>query len=212
MSDLHILTMVNRGQSVQGSELYVYHIVTRKKMDLGQIISFDKNKRNTLYHFFFEKEQMNSKGEDFIQILHDHYTNDGLTMDKENADVAIKYVGQTIRAIREVIVEMIRLQEYPEYPSRLSCLYAAKSYEDALKWKELFDSYYRKVLQIVKLRVIGNIFEGDGNLLPKEDGIPFSRKIEQARKYWKGNINNELPELLINGKIEVVEIIDEFAT
>ncbi|MRN51880.1 DUF2441 domain-containing protein [Paenibacillus sp. LC-T2] len=197
---------------MQGSELYVYHIVTRKKMDLGQIISFDKNKRNTLYHFFFEKEQMNSKGEDFIQILHDHYTNDGLTMDKENADVAIKYVGQTIRAIREVIVEMIRLQEYPEYPSRLSCLYAAKSYEDALKWKELFDSYYRKVLQIVKLRVIGNIFEGDGNLLPKEDGIPFSRKIEQARKYWKGNINNELPELLINGKIEVVEIIDEFAT
>lgn len=196
---------------MQESELYVYHIVTRKKMDLGQIISFDKNQKNTLYHFFFEKEQMNSKGEDFIKILHGHYTNDGLTMDKENADVAVRYVGQTIRAIREVIVEMVRLQDYPEYPSRLSCLYAAKSYEDALQWKELFDSYHRKVLQIVKLRVIGNIFEGDGNLLPKEDGIPFSRKIEQAREYWKGNVKNELPELLINGKIEVVEIIDEFS-
>jgi hypothetical protein len=36
-------------------------------------------------------------------------------MNKENAEVAIKYVGQTIRAIREVIVEMVRLQEYPEY-------------------------------------------------------------------------------------------------
>ncbi|EEM16741.1 hypothetical protein bpmyx0001_23670 [Bacillus pseudomycoides DSM 12442] len=132
-------------------------------------------------------------------------------MNKENAEVAIKYVDQTIRAIREVIVEMVRLQEYPEYPSRLSCLYAAKSYEDALKWKELFDSYNRKVLQIVKLRVIGNSFEGDGNLLPKEDGVPFSRKIEQAKEYWKGNVKNELPELLINGKIEVVEIIDDFS-
>ncbi|MEW4153810.1 DUF2441 domain-containing protein, partial [Bacillus thuringiensis] len=93
-----------------------------------------------------------------------------------------------------------------------SCLYAAKSYEDALKWKALFDSYNREVLQIVKLRVIGSSFEGDGNLLPKEDGIPFSQKIEQARKYWKGNIRNELPELLINGEIEVVEIIDDFSS
>ena len=192
------------------NKLYVYHIVTRKKMSIGQIINFDKNQNNTLYRFFFEKEQLNSKGEDFIQILHGHYTKEGLNLNKENADVAINYVDQTIRAIREVIVEMVRLQEYPEYPSRLSCLYAAKNYEDVLKWKELFDSYNRKVLQIVKLRVNGNSFEGDGNLLPKEDGVSFSQKIEQAREYWKGNIRNELPELLINGKIEVVEIIEDF--
>ncbi|AIQ57652.1 DUF2441 domain-containing protein [Paenibacillus borealis] len=195
---------------MQDNDLYVYHIVTRKKMDLGQIICFDSDQKNTLYRFFFEKEQLNSKGEDFMQILHGQYTNDGLKMDKENADVAIRYADQTIRAIREALVEMVRLQEYPEYPSRLSCLYAAKSYEDALKWKELFVAHHRKVLQIVKLRVQGSIFEGDGNLLPKEDGIPFSRKIEQAREYWKGNILNELPELLISGTIEVAEIIDEF--
>ncbi len=193
------------------NELYVYHIVTRKKMSLGQIINFDKNQNNTLYHFFFERKHLNSQGEDFIQILQGHYTNEGLNMNKENAEVVIKYVDQTIRAIREVTVEMVRLQEYPEYPSRLSCLYAAKSYGDVLKWKELFDSYNRKILQIVKLRVIGNSFEGDGNLLPKEDGVPFSQKIEQARDYWKGNVKNELPELLINGKIEVVEIIDDFS-
>jgi hypothetical protein len=66
-------------------------------------------------------------------------------------------------------------------------------------------------LQVVKLNVVGNYFEGDGDLLPKEDGASFSKKIEQAREYWKGNINNELPELLINGKIEVVEIIDDFS-
>lgn len=192
------------------NELYVYHIVTRKKMSLGQIINFDKNQRNTLYSFFFEKEQLNSKGEDFFYILHEHYSSEGMSLNTEDANVAIKYAGQTIRAIREVIVEMVRLQEYPEYPSRMSCLYATKKYEDVLKWKELFISFDRKVLQIVKLRVIGNSFEGDGNLLPKEDGVPFSKKIEQAREYWRGNMNNELPELLIDGEIEVVEIIDDF--
>ncbi len=194
------------------NELYAYHLVTRNKMTLGQVIHFDMDQKNTLYRFFFEREQLNAKGEDFIQILYGHYTNKGLNLSKENAEVAIQYVGQTIRAIREIIVEMIRLQEHPEYPSRLSCLYAAKSYEDALKWKEVFDTYNRNVLQMVKLRVMGSCFEGDGNLLPKEDGAPFSQKIEQAREYWKGNVKGELTELLINGEIEVVEIIHDFSS
>ncbi|KXY14748.1 DUF2441 domain-containing protein [Bacillus sp. FSL K6-0067] len=191
---------------------FVYHIVTRKKMKIGQSIQFNKNQTNTLFHFFFEREHLNSSGEDSIQILKEHYTNEELHIKNENATVVMNYMDQTIRAIRETIVEMVRLQAYPDYPSRLSCLYAAKSYEDALKWKALFDSYNREVLQIVKLRVIGSSFEGDGNLLPKEDAIPFSQKMEQSRKYWKGNANNELPELLINGEIEVVEIIDDFAS
>ncbi|MFD3218169.1 DUF2441 domain-containing protein [Bacillus sp. BR_7a] len=191
---------------------FVYHIVTRKKMKIGQSIQFNKNQTNTLFHFFFERKHLNSNGEDSIQILKGHYTNEELHIKNENATVVMNYMDQTIRAIRETIVEMVRLQEYPDYPSRLSCLYAAKSYEDALKWKALFDSYNREVLQIVKLRVIGSSFEGDGNLLPKEDAIPFSQKMEQAREYWKGNVNNELPELLINGEIEVVEIIDDFSS
>lgn len=193
------------------NEFYVYHIVTRKKMSVGQIISFDENQKNTLYKFFFEREHLNAKGEDFIKILYGHYSDEGLNMNKENAEVAINYVSQTIRAIREVIVEMVRLQEYPEYPSRLSCLYATKSYDDALKWKEVFDSNNRRVLQIVKLRVNGRSFEGDGTLLPKEDGVSFAEKIEQARDYWKGNVNNQLSELLVSGKIEVVEIIDDYS-
>ncbi|MDI7742346.1 DUF2441 domain-containing protein [Lysinibacillus fusiformis] len=195
---------------MKGHNFIVYHVVTRKEMKLGQIIDFNQNQYNTLYHFFFEGDLFNSNGEDFFQILHRHHTKEGLNLNPEDADVAIKYAGKTIRAIREMIVEMVRLQEYPEYPSRLSCLYAAKTYEEALKWKELFAFYKRKVLQIVKLKVSGNCFEGDGNVLPKEDGAPFSKKFEQAREYWKGNVHNELPELLINRRIEVVEIVDEF--
>ena len=179
-------------------------------MHLGQTIHFESNEKNTLYRFFFEKEQMNTNGEDFFQILRGNYSNDGLHLDKENADVVVNYAGLTIRAIREVIVEMVRLQEYPHYPSRLSCLYVTKSYEDVLKWKAVFESYNRQILQIVKLRVNGNCFEGDGELLPKDDGISFARKIEQARAYWQGNENNELSEILIDGIIEVVEIIEDF--
>lgn len=180
-------------------------------MTLGQIIIFGKNQNNSLYHFFFEREHRNVEGEDFFQILHGNYSKEGLILNQENADLALRYFDQTIRAIRETIVEMVRLQEYPEFPSRLSCLYAAKSYEDALKWKGIFEIHNRKVLQVVRLKVIGKSFEGDGALLPKEDGCSFSIKIEQAREYWKGNVRNELPELLIDGIIEVVEIIDDYS-
>lgn len=204
------MNVTDRSQNMRENEMYVYHIVTRKKMSIGQTINFDKNQKNTLYNFFFEREHINSEGEDFFQILYGNYSDEGLNINKEDAEVAINYVSQTIRAIREVIVEMVRLQEYPEYPSRLSCLYATRSYDDALKWKKVFDSYNRKVLQIVKLRVNGSSFEGDGSLLPKEDGASFARKIEQAQKYWKGNVRNTLPELLVSGKIEVVEIIDDY--
>ncbi|WP_342559708.1 DUF2441 domain-containing protein [Psychrobacillus sp. FSL W7-1457] len=192
------------------NELVVYHIVTRNKMRVGQIIDFSENQKNTLYHFFFEKEQLNSKGEDFVQIFQNQYTNEGVNLTKEEAEVGLKYLDQTTRAIRETIVEMVRLEEYPNYPSRLSCLYATKSLEDALKWVDLFNSYNRQVLQLVKLRVDGKTFEGDASHLPKEDGVPFAKKIEQAREYWQGNVNSGLPEMLVDGKIEVVEILEEY--
>ncbi|MCM3357696.1 DUF2441 domain-containing protein [Psychrobacillus sp. MER TA 171] len=192
------------------NELVVYHIVTRNKMRVGQIIDFSENQKNTLYHFFFEKEQLNSKGEDFVRIFQNQYTNEGVNLTKEDAEVGLKYLDQTTRAIRETIVEMVRLEEYPNYPSRLSCLYATKSLEDALKWVDLFNSYNRQVLQLVKLRVFGKSFEGDASFLPKEDGISFAKKIEQAREYWKGNVISGLPEMLVDGKIEVVEILEEY--
>lgn len=190
--------------------LIVYHIVTRKKMKVGQIVNFEENQRNTLYRFFFEREHLNSKAEDFIEIFQNQFTVEGLKLTKEDAEVGRQYFDQTIRAIRETVTEMVRLEEYPDYPSRLSCLYATKNFEDALKWVEIFNSYNRQVLQLVSLRVFGKSFEGDASLLPKEDGASFSRKIEQARDYWKGNVKSELPELLVDGKIEVVEIIKEY--
>jgi hypothetical protein len=62
------------------------------------------------------------------------------------------------------------------------------------------------------IQILSAHYTSDGLKMDKEDAVPFFRKIEQAREYWKGNVNNELPELLISGKIEVVEIIEEFSS
>ncbi len=68
----------------------------------------------------------------------------------------MKYTDQTIRAVRETIVEMVRLQEYPEYLQGYLAYMLLKAMKMLLKWKALFDSYNRDVLQIVKLLVSGN--------------------------------------------------------
>ena len=59
-------------------EQYVYHLVTRNKMQLGQILHFGQHEKNTLYRFFFEKEHRNVQGEDAFQILRSSNSENGL--------------------------------------------------------------------------------------------------------------------------------------
>lgn len=64
-------------------------------------------------------------------------------------------------ALRELALEEIRQKYYPNYPSILSSLYVSKNLEDASKWAQNFININRNILQIVKLRVTGNLFTGD---------------------------------------------------
>lgn len=85
------------------AEFYAYHIVTRKTMSIGQIIHFDKNQTNTLYHFFFEREQLNSNDEDSIQILKRHYINEELHINNENAKVVLNYMIKQLERLEKLL-------------------------------------------------------------------------------------------------------------
>ena len=187
-----------------------YHLVTNTRLELGQKIIFSDKSKNKLYDFFFKKEFLNKEGSDYFGIINSGISNTGLVLNNEDTEVVLKYMNITIRGIRELIVEIVRLEKYSKYPSRLNCLYVAKSYEDIIKWKKIFESYGRKILQIVKLETNGNHFEGDGELLPKEDGLCFDTKIKQAEKYWARTSDIELSEVLIDGEIIVTEIVKDY--
>jgi hypothetical protein len=188
----------------------IYHLVTRNKMTSGQSIHLGKDAPNTLARFFFEKQIVNSKGEDFYQILNNNYSDGQIILGAEDAELAARYADVTSRAVREVILEMVRLQDFPQRPSRLSCLYGARTVDEALRWKDIFESHNRKALQIARLTFDGNYFEGDGDSLPSLGGEPFSVKIQQAQVYWRGNTGSALREILVDGNIRVIEIVEEF--
>ena len=186
-----------------------YHIVTRERFEVGQKLVFKAETNNRLYDFFFKKEFINSDGKDAFQAIKAGVSSNGLQLGIEDTSLLLKYNDITIRGIRELVVEIVRLKKYSNYPSRLNCLYVSESYEDIIKWKKIFESYKRNIVQIVKINANGNYFAGDGDLLPKEDAISLDKKINQAINYWENKSMPTLPEVLVDGDIEIVQIIEE---
>ncbi len=180
-----------------------YHLVTRKPMYKGQVIDFSNGEHNRLYTFWMEREERTEDGRDVFDVL-----NDGDA--KENTKVVSSYVFGQSRAVRETIAELVRVKSFPDLPSRFSCLYVCKTLEETMKWKENFESYNREVLQIVKLKTDKPAFTGDASLLPKVNGESFDKKLQQAYQYWSGETNGDMEETLISGKIEVVDIIEDY--
>ena len=174
-------------------EKYFYHVVTEKPMYVGQHIVFDENHHNGVWRRVNEK----------LDIVSDIYNNP-----KKYKDIELEH--HTSVALRELALEQVRVEKYPNYPSRMACLYVSKTLEEAEKWFDYFVSLGRPTFQIVKLKVNGNVFYGDaekcfdGKLSEKENLI-------LAEKYWKNADFNEnsIIEILVDGEIEVIEIVKE---
>ncbi len=172
-------------------EKYFYHVVTEKPMYVGQHIVFDENHHNGVW------QRVNEKND----IVCDIYNNP-----KKYKDIELEH--HTSVALRELALEQVRVEKYPNYPSRMACLYVSKTLEEAEKWFDYFVSLGRPTFQIVKLQVNGNMFYGDaencfdGKLSEKENLI-------LAEKYWKNEDFNEssIIEMLVDGDIEVAEIV-----
>lgn len=184
-----------------------YHLVTRMPMHKGQVIDFSKGEHNRLYEFWMKREERAEDGSDVFELLRGKKI-----MNSEDMALVSNYVFHQSRAVRETITELVRVKWFQNRPSRFSCLYVSSTMEEALKWKENFESYNRSVLQIVKLKSDQPSFTGDAALLPGINGESFDKKIKQACEYWSGKLLGEMEETLIGGTIEVTEIINDFAT
>ena len=175
--------------------MIAYHVVTDRPMYVGQQIIFDEEHHSGVYQRVYDK----------IDIVNDIYANPA------------KYDVETLEhhtsvALRELALEEVRQKKYPQYPSRMGCLYVSKSLEEAENWGEFFAEIGRPTYHIVKLDIEGNCFIGVATKcfkgqLSKEDNLRL------AEIYWESNINTEnkqaICEMLVDGQITVVEIVKE---
>ena len=175
--------------------MYVYHVVTDRPMYVGQQIVFDENNRSGVYRRVYEK----------IDIVKDIYENPS----KYNAETLEHH---TSVALRELALEEVRLKKYPQYPSRMGCLYVSKTFEEAVKWGDFFARIGRPTYHIVKLDVEGNCFVGDATKCFKGQ-LSEAENLRLAELYWENNSEGDnstvICEMLVNGKITVIEIAKE---
>lgn len=170
-----------------------YHVVTEKPMKIGQEIIFDNNNHSGLYDRVYalkdKVDEIYSNPVKYENIELDHH---------------IKV------ALRELALEEVRKEKFPKYPSRLSSLFVSKTLKEAEEWYKLFVKIGRPTYSIIKVETDGDIFIGDAwNCF--EGTINQKENLELAEKYWKYKKNKigkkPIVEILINGKIKVIEIV-----
>lgn len=179
-----------------------YHLVTRKPLTIGQKIFFDGRQHNRLYDFFLAQQPENAAGQTVFQVLQQGWTD-------ENQMFLQAARAHEARALREIITELVRLQQFSHLPSRFECLYGTQTLADCERWQKNFESFDRKVVQLIKVTSAGPFFSGDAQLLPTLADVSLTEKIAQAQAYWQ-TASTDLAEVLIGGEIEVTAILKEF--
>lgn len=179
-----------------------YHVVTEKAMELNQIIVFNRNHCNGV-----------AKRVDRIEKLRIQNNIDMNLLDKIDKILYKDLKHWCNISDRELALEEVRKRYYPQYPSRIACLYVSKNLEDARKWADYFIELGRNTYQIVELQNDGNFFTGDANNCWYE--CPTKKEaLNRARYYWQNKPNEQykepIYETIIDGKIKVVKIIKDF--
>ena len=115
-------------------------------------------------------------------------------------------------ALRELALEKVRKAKYPQYPSRMASLYVSRTFQEAEQWGDYFAKIGRPTYGIAKIRVRGNSFVGDA--CKCFDGSVYEEEnLRQAEIYWRNEPDEDgrefITEILVDGEIEIVEILKE---
>lgn len=171
----------------------VYHVVSDRPMEVGQVIRFDENNRSGVW------QRVMALADTAADVL----------AHPEKYELPLEHHLDV--AIRELAMEQVRQERYPQYPSRMACLYVSRELAPAKEWAAYFARLGRPTYAIAELEVEGRCFVGDA--INCFDGTPDQAdNLARAECYWSNAPNGEgepIWEMLVDGDIRVVRIVEE---
>lgn len=115
--------------------------------------------------------------------------------------IASDFINEYQMLIRELAYEQIRLEYFPNLPSRFHCIWLCKE-EQVEFWKKNLKSNCR----IFKVEIDKNYFKSNNSAiaLPSDSYLTI---IKKAKEYWGYDEleENEQDEYLYEGKIKIIE-------
>ena len=137
-------------------------------------------------------------------------------LDVDSDELGFEPESLKMMIVLEALFEQARLKIAPWLPSRMNCVFTWPSFESAHR----FRIQYVPEGTIYRCRVIeGLAVELDGGLLPpginlvdlSPGALSDEVRAAQARaeKYWNAQASPDFPELLIVGRVEVVDLVND---
>lgn len=185
-------------------EIY-FHAYSGTNIKIGDLLVFNSQTHNKMYEEVYNNE-FNINGIDANELLINKKRNQEISFSKEEFELTLNTINNDAFVLRELALEDVRKNNYPNYPSRLSCLYVTKTKEEAINWSKILKRNKKECKQILKLELTGDIFCFDGNLM-KRQNVSFQKYLDNAKVYWN-SIDSNNSEILFYGEAKVIEIID----
>lgn len=172
-----------------------YHVVSDLPKSVGQQIILDEEHPNGVYRRVYAQL-------DTVQAIYRHPEQYRGRKLSHEVDVAL----------RELALEKVRKEKFPRYPSRMACLYVSRTFEEAAQWGDYFASLGRPTYGVARINADGRYYEGDAGKC--FDGtVSEEDNLKMAEEYWLNGPNEDgrepIAEILVSGKITIVEIIKE---
>ncbi|MBP3836570.1 MAG: DUF2441 domain-containing protein [Pyramidobacter sp.] len=117
-----------------------------------------------------------------------------------------EFIRELTACLREEIFEDVRKSQFPDRPSRKTCLYVCDE-SKVNYWKEQL-SAPGVSLTTFRLSLTGTIFRADERYVHLDEyGTEFFRK--NAEKYWQGVQGNDNAdeEILFWGKAKIIDAV-----
>lgn len=112
------------------------------------------------------------------------------------------------KQVVEYVFEAVRLRQYPDRPSRRTCIFAGKTLAGVEAWMKNFGACQRYQILEIKPETTALTFDGDANLVCY-DAPPLTFIENCANHYWNGAKTQQfLEEVLIQGPARIVRVIE----
>lgn len=195
-------------------DLILYQVATDRDYKVGDILTFNKDipngQSNRVYNTDFRLNG-NRPSDEMYEVAKRKFKKFKSKEDIYSIAHILEYYDVSVK---EIALEEVRKEQFPNLPSRLHCMYLSLSKDIALKnLKSMAESREKngKRFQAVAVKLNGTIFKA-GKVYMSREGQSYNYYKEKAVSYWKqkGLKDEEVKEVLFEGTAEIIEILKEY--